>query len=228
MKKEKISEVTTNRLSLYLRYLNEAEAAGTRTVSSQAMAERLHLNSAQIRKDLGHFGELGRRGLGYSVPELRDHLSRVLGLDREHRFCIIGTGRLGTALAHYYGFRKVNFTVCALFDTDRTKIGKNVADIPVLDLNSFADTVKQYNIELAVIAVPADEAQAALDRAADAGIRAIMNFAPVALRAPKGIRLKTVDLTTLLESLAYFLAQPTRRRRNRAANSTTKTSSKEV
>jgi redox-sensing transcriptional repressor len=217
MKKEKISEVTTNRLSLYLRYLNEAEAAGAETVSSQAMAERLHLNSAQIRKDLGQFGELGRRGLGYSVASLREHLSHVLGLDKEHRFCVIGAGRLGSALADYYGFRQVNFSATALFDTDPDKIGKKIGDIEVLDMKSFAEVVKNDNIELAVIAVPADEARVAFEMAVEAGIRAILNFAPVSLRAPKDVRLKTVDLTTSLESLACFLAQPKRKKRKPAA-----------
>jgi redox-sensing transcriptional repressor len=215
MKKDKVSEVTTNRLSLYLRCLNDAAEAGAETISSQAMAERLHLNSAQIRKDLGHFGEMGRRGLGYSVPELCEHLTRILGLDKEHRFCIIGAGRLGTALADYYGFRKANFTVTALFDNDKTKIGKRIGKIPVLDMKSFAEAVKNDNIEVALVTVPAEQAQAALDQAADAGIRAVMNFAPVALRAPANVRLKTVDLTTSLESLAYFLAQGGKRGNNR-------------
>jgi len=215
MKKDKISEVTTNRLSLYLRCLNEAGAAGAETISSQAIAERLHLNSAQIRKDLGHFGELGRRGLGYSVPTLSEHLTRVLGLDKEHRFCIIGAGRLGTALADYYGFQNTKFTVTALFDTDKQKIGKKIGDVKILDMKNFADTVKRDNIEVAVVAVPADQAQASLDEAADAGIKAVMNFAPVPLKAPANIRLRTVDLTTSLESLAYFLAQPARRERKR-------------
>src|SRR4051794_12979820 len=137
MKKDKISEVTTNRLSLYLRCLTEAGAAGAETISSQAIAERLHLNSAQIRKDLVQFGEFGRRGLGYSVPTLCEHLTRVLGLDKEHRFCIIGAGRLGTALADYYGFRNTNFTVTALFDTDKQKIGRKIGDIKILDLKNF-------------------------------------------------------------------------------------------
>jgi redox-sensing transcriptional repressor len=208
MKREKVSEATTGRLSVYLRCLNEIAATGAKTISSKALAEQFHLNSAQIRKDLGHFGEFGIRGLGYSVSTLRDHLINILGLDREHQFCIIGAGRLGTALADYYGFRKANFTVIALFDTDEGKIGEKIGSVPVLDIKSFAETVKNDNIELAVIAVPADQAQAALEQAVNAGVRAIINFAPVALKASKDVRLKTVDLTTSLEGLAYFLAQP--------------------
>ena len=210
MKREKISDVTTSRLSVYLRCLNEVAAAGGKTISSKALAERFHLNSAQILKDLGYFGEFRVRGLGYSVDTLSNHLSKILGLDKEHRVCIVGAGRLGTALADYYGFRKANFTVAALFDSDKRKIGKKIGNVDVVDMKNFAATVKRDNIELAVIAVPASSAQAALDEVVKAGIRAVMNFAPVALRTAKDIKLKTVDLTTSLESLSYFLAQPVR------------------
>ena len=208
MKSEKISELTTNRLSVYLRCLNEVAAGGAKTVSSKALADRFHLNSAQIRKDLAYFGEFGVRGVGYYVESLRNHLTKILGLDRENRVGIIGAGRLGTALADYYGFRKANFTVAALFDADPKKIGKKVGETEVKDIKNFAAVVKQDNIEVAVIAVPAEFAQAALERVAKAGIKAVMNFAPVALKAPAGLKLKTIDLTTSLESLSYFLAQP--------------------
>src|SRR5436190_7067364 len=120
MKREKISELTTNRLSVYLRCVNELAAAGIKTVASQELAEQFNLNSAQIRKDLGYFGEFGVRGVGYYVGDLREHITEILGLDRPHRVGIIGAGRLGTALANYQGFGKSNFTVVALFDNDQT------------------------------------------------------------------------------------------------------------
>ncbi len=208
MKSEKISELTTNRLSVYLRCLNEIAAGGAKTVSSKVLADRFHLNSAQIRKDLAYFGEFGVRGVGYYVEALRSHLTKILGLDRENRVAIIGAGRLGTALADYYGFRRANFTVAALFDADPKKIGKKVGETAVKDIKNFAAVVKQDNIEVAVIAVPAEYAQAALDRVEKAGIKAVMNFAPVALKTSNGVKLKTIDLTTSLESLSYFLAQP--------------------
>lgn len=210
MKSEKISELTTNRLSVYLRCLNEVATGGAKTVSSKALADRFHLNSAQIRKDLAYFGEFGVRGVGYYVEALRSHLIKILGLDRENRVGIIGAGRLGTALADYYGFRKANFTVAALFDADPTKIGKKIGETEVIDIKNFASVVKRDNIEVAVIAVPAEFAQVALERVEKAGIKAVMNFAPVALKAGKGVKLKTIDLTTTLESLSYFLAQPTK------------------
>ena len=118
MKSEKISELTTSRLSVYLRCLNTLHAAGIKTISSQALAEQFNLNSAQIRKDLGYFGEFGVRGVGYYVEDLRDHITKILGLDKPHRVGIVGAGRLGTALANYNGFGRSNFTVVALFDND--------------------------------------------------------------------------------------------------------------
>jgi redox-sensing transcriptional repressor len=208
MKPEKISELTTNRLSVYLRCLNQLSAEGERTVSSDTLAKRFHLNSAQIRKDLANFGEFGVRGVGYYVESLRDHLTKILGLDKEHRVGIIGAGRLGTALADYYGFQKTNFKVAALFDADKRKIGKKVGQVEIFDIKSFAAVVKKDKIEVAVIAVPAEFAREVLDRVVKAGIKAVMNFAPVPLGVTEDVKLKTVDLTTSLESLSYFLAQP--------------------
>jgi redox-sensing transcriptional repressor len=209
MKSEKISESTTNRLSVYLRCLKAVSASGAKTISSKALADDFHLNSAQMRKDLAYFGEFGVRGLGYSVDTLCDHLTKILGLDKEHRVAIIGAGRLGTALADYYGFRKANFTVKALFDNDPEKIGTRIGEVKVLNAKSFAATVKRDNIEVAVIAVPASCAQMVFEDVVGAGIKAVLNFAPAALRkSSSDVKLKTVDLTTSLESLSFFLAQP--------------------
>src|ERR1700694_1880675 len=126
MKSAKISELTTNRLSIYLRWLMALSAAVIKTISSQALAEQFHLNSAQIRKDLGYFGEFGVRGVGYFVDDLRQHITKILGLDKPHCVAIVGAGRLGEALANYKGFSRSNFTVTALFDNDRAKIGQRI------------------------------------------------------------------------------------------------------
>src|SRR5713226_6380982 len=144
MKREKISELTTNRLSVYLRCLNELASAGIKTVSSQELAEQFNLNSAQIRKDLGYFGEFGVRGIGYFVDDLREHLTKILGLDRPHCVGIVGAGRLGTALANYHGLSKSNFAVVAMFDNDQKKIGKRVgaSDIPVHDVAKITKIVR--------------------------------------------------------------------------------------
>ena len=192
MKREKISELTTNRLSVYLRCLNELRAAGIKTISSQELADQFKLNSAQIRKDLGYFGEFGVRGTGYFIEDLRQHLTKILGLDKVHRVGIVGAGRLGTALANYNGLAKSSFAVIALFDNDQQKIGQT--------------------IDIAVIAVPARVAQRVLNQIMAAGVKAVLNFAPAPLVGRLGVKVKTVDLTTSLESLSYFLALPQKAR----------------
>src|SRR5712691_4616712 len=210
MKREKISELTTNRLSVYLRCLNELAAAGIKTVSSQELAEQFNLNSAQIRKDLGYFGEFGVRGIGYFIDDLRQHLTKILGLDRPHRVGIIGAGRLGTALANYNGLATSSFAVVALFDNDEEKVGQHIgpARIPVRDVKKIAKVVRDEAIDVVVIAVPARAAQRVLNQIMAAGVKAILNFAPAPLTARRGVKVKTVDLTTSLESLSYFLSRP--------------------
>ena len=211
MKVEKISELTTNRLSIYLRCLNELNAQGAKTVSSDGLAKRFHLNSAQIRKDLAYFGEFGVRGVGYYIDDLRRHLTKILGLDKKHCVGIIGAGRLGTALADYYGFAQSNFKVAALFDADARKIGQKVGEVGIFDIKDFAEVSKKAKIDVAVIAIPAEHAQDILDQIVKAGIKAVMNFAPVPLRVRGDVKLKTIDLTISLESLSYFLAKPSGR-----------------
>ncbi len=208
MKVEKISELTTNRLSIYLRCLNQLSANGEKTVSSEGLAKKFHLNSAQIRKDLAYFGDFGIRGVGYNIDELREQLTKILGLDRPHALAIIGAGRLGTALADYYRFAQSNFAVAALFDSDPAKIGERIGEVSVFDIKNFPEISEEFNIDVAVIAVPAEFAQTVLQQITVSGIKAIMNFAPVPLQVPENVKLKTVDLTISLESLSYFLAQP--------------------
>jgi len=209
MKREKISELTTNRLSVYLRCLNELASAGIKTVSSQELAEQFNLNSAQIRKDLGYFGEFGIRGTGYFIEDLRVHLTKILGLDKPHRVGIVGAGRLGRALANYNGLEKSSFTVVALFDNDTSKIGERTrSGVEIFDVNKIAKVVRDQSIDVAVIAVPARVAQRVLNQVMAAGVKAVLNFAPAPLKTRLGVKVKTVDLTTSLESLSYFLAQP--------------------
>ncbi|MEO6394091.1 MAG: redox-sensing transcriptional repressor Rex [Pyrinomonadaceae bacterium] len=210
MKSEKISELTTNRMSIYLRCLNLLEAAGIKTISSQALADQFNLNSAQIRKDLAYFGEFGVRGVGYFVEDLRRQITEILGLDANHRVAIVGAGRLGTALANYKGFADSNFTIVALFDNDREKIGKSTGkpEYPIYDVRKLSKIVHEENIDIAVITVPARVAQRVLNQIMSSGIRAVLNFAPVRLHARLGVKVKNVDLTISLESLSYFLARP--------------------
>src|SRR5690349_2413898 len=205
---DQVSELTTNRLSVYLRCLNELDVAGVRTISSQALAEQFHLNAAQIRKDLAYFGEFGVRGIGYYVQELRRHLRQILGLDRGVRVAIIGAGNLGLALADYPGFIDDGFEIVALFDTLKDKIGKRSrGGVLIHDLKDLRRIVRRESVGIAVVAVPAPAAQAAIHTATAVGIRAILNFSPGAFKVPRGVKLKNMDLTVSLESLSFFLAQ---------------------
>lgn len=204
---EPVSELTTNRLSVYLRCLNSLDIAGVRTISSQALADEFHLNAAQIRKDLAHFGEFGVRGVGYYVKELRAHLRQILGLDRRIRVAIMGAGNLGLALADYPGFRTEGFEIAALFDTQPEKIGRRSrGGVPILDVRTFRRVVRREDIGIAVIAVPAAAAQAVLNEVVAAGVKAVLNFSPGTLKVPPGVKVKGVDLTVSLESLSFFLA----------------------
>ena len=205
---EPVSELTTNRLSVYLRCLNALDDAGVRTISSQALAEQFHLNAAQIRKDLAYFGEFGVRGIGYYVKELRRHLRQILGLDRGVRVAIVGAGNLGLALADYGGFRDDGFEIVALFDILKEKIGRRSrGGVQIYDIRDFRRVARREEIGIAVIAVPGNAAQAAINAAVAAGIRAILNFSPGALKVPRGIKLKNMDLTVSLEGLSFFLVQ---------------------
>ena len=205
---EPVSELTTNRLSVYLRCLSALDAAGVGTISSQALAEQFHLNAPQIRKDLAYFGEFGVRGIGYYVKDLRRHLRQILGLDRGVRVAIMGAGNLGLALADYPGFREDGFEIVALFDTLKEKIGRRSrGGVLIHDIRNFKKTAKREGIEVAVIAVPAAGAQAVVNTVVGAGLKAILNFSPGAFKVPRGVKLKNMDLTVSLESLSFFLVQ---------------------
>ncbi|MDD5544222.1 MAG: redox-sensing transcriptional repressor Rex [Acidobacteriia bacterium] len=209
MKSEKISELTTKRLSIYLRCLQILDRNGIQTVSSRAMAEQFHLNSAQIRKDLAYFGEFGVRGVGYSVSHLAQHLTKILGLDSRHRLCICGAGNLGRALAEYGGFNSEGFQMVALFDTDAKKIGTTTrTGVPIYDIKKLKPIVVKENVDIAVVTVPSEVAQKVVDLLCAAGIKAILNFAPVHLRVNSGIKLQKVDLKVELENLSYYLSNP--------------------
>ena len=205
---DQVSELTTNRLSVYLRCLTQLETAGVETISSQALAEQFHLNAAQIRKDLAYFGEFGVRGVGYYVKDLKRHLRQILGLDRKLRVAVMGAGNLGLALADYPGFRREGFEIVALFDVADTKIGdESRSGVPIFDIKELRRVVRKDHVDIAVIAVPAESAQPVLDQVVAAGVRAVLNFSPGALKVPAGVRLRSVDLTVSLESLSFYLAR---------------------
>jgi redox-sensing transcriptional repressor len=201
-----VSELTTGRLSVYLRCLTYLESIHQETISSGELAERFHLNSAQIRKDLAYFGEFGTRGVGYNVSRLKEHLVRELGIDRNRYAIIVGAGNLGMALADYRGFNDNGFQIAALLDIDPAKIGRSSrTGIPVAAFSDLKRVVRERTVEIGIIAVTADSAQQVYDALVDAGITAILNFAPVQLRTDDHVKLKSVDLRINLESLSFYL-----------------------
>lgn len=205
---DQVSELTTNRLSVYLRCLNLLEGAGVKTISSQALAEQFRLNAAQIRKDLAYFGEFGVRGVGYYVRDLKRHLRQILGLDLKLRVAIVGAGNLGLALADYPGFRQEGFEIAALFDNLNAKVGQESrGGVPIHDIHDLKKLARRDAISIAVIAVPAPSAQRVVDLVVASGIKAILNFSPGTLQVPADVKLKSVDLTVSLESLSFYLAR---------------------
>ncbi len=208
---ESISELTINRLSVYLRCLQELEHDGVTTVSSQELADRFHLNSAQIRKDLAYFGEFGIRGVGYNVAQLKEHLVNILGLNEERRVLVIGAGNLGIALSHYSGFTTGGFRIVALLDSDPSKVGKKVpGGLLVEDAADMAKIVKERKVHIGVITVPANAAQRLFDEMVAAGVQAVLNFAPAQLKGHPEVKLKSVDLKINLELLSFFLTHASR------------------
>jgi redox-sensing transcriptional repressor len=202
-----ISPLTLNRLGVYRRALRELERAEVPRVSSQELADRFHLSAAQIRKDLAHFGELGIRGVGYEVPKLTRRLSEILGLDRKHRMVVVGMGNLGSALASYLGFNTGSFYVVGAVDNDPTKVGRKIGDFTVHSTEELAQVVQETGAEVGVLTVPAEAAQENYDLLVQAGVKGVLNFAPVRIEAVPEVPLKQVDLRSQLEELAFFLTQ---------------------
>jgi redox-sensing transcriptional repressor len=202
---EEVSPLTLNRLSFYLRCLRHLQELGLKRISSQEMAQRYHLSATQIRKDLAQFGEFGIRGVGYDVDVLADHLNSLLGLDRKHALVIVGMGNLGSALARYLGFNQGAFEVVAGVDIDPRKIGRRIGGFTVRPSSELAEVVRESGAEIGVLAIPAEAAQENYDALADAGIKGVLNFAPVRVKRRPGVPLKNVDLRINLEELAFFL-----------------------
>lgn len=203
-----ISDSAVRRLSHYLRFLEELEARGESTVSSEALATRGGMTSAQVRKDLSHFGSFGKRGLGYSVSSLRERLAGILGVDRGWRVCLVGAGRLGAALYQYEGFHRRGFRFVAVFDRDPDRIGERWDDLVVEDVAGMAGVIRRREIQMGIIVTPPDAAQQVADELAVAGVEAILNFAPRRIEVPGSVALRDVDLVVELESLSFALTHP--------------------
>lgn len=202
---KRIADSTVRRLSAYLRFLEDFEHRGLTTISSEELARRGGTTSAQVRKDLSFFGSFGKRGLGYSVPELAGRLREILGLGKEWRVIIVGAGKIGAALAQYRGFRQRGFTILAAYDNNAEKIGRRLEGIQVRDIGQLERDIQREHPDIVVLTVPAEEAQSLVDRVVRAGVKAILNFAPTQLHAPSDVSVKTVNMAMELEGLSFAL-----------------------
>lgn len=203
--KKRISESTIRRLSLYLRALSVLDKEGIRTISSKELARREKLTPAQVRKDLSFFGSFGTRGLGYPVRELRVQIASILGIDRVWKVALFGVGNIGSALVSYKEFARQGFQIVKLFDNDQRKIGSNHKGIVISDFRNMEQETKEAGVEIAIVAVPASVAQYIVDDIVAAGIKAILNFAPVNLRVPDDVYLRTENMSIELEYLSFAL-----------------------
>ncbi len=200
-----IAKVVITRLSIYNRALSEIKKEGVEIISSDELGDRVGYSAAQIRKDLSCFGEFGEIGKGYFVRDLKDAVSRILGVDRKWNVALAGAGHLGSALLAYPGFRQRGFNIVAVFDNDLCKIGKRWEDIVIQDMSELPRTVKEQNIRIGIVSALAQVSQEIVDMLVSCGVRAILNFAPVSITVPEGVELRNVDLSTELERLSYFL-----------------------
>lgn len=203
--KKRISESTIHRLSLYYRLLSVLEKESKETVSSKELAKREKLTPAQVRKDLSFFGSFGTRGLGYPVSELKRRIGEILGLDRQWNVALIGVGNIGSALVGYKEFQRQGFNIKLIFDNDQRKIGSNHKGIVVADIKNLEKELRENKIEIVVIAVPATVAQYIVDDVVKAGIKAILNFAPVNLKVPEDVFLRNENMSMELEYLSFAL-----------------------
>ena len=200
---ESIPNPAVRRLSLYLRQLESFERKGRRTISSKQLGESLRLTDAQVRKDLAYFGQFGHPGIGYKVEDLILELRKILGTDKTWAVVLVGAGNVGRAMSGYRGFDRKGFRLVAVFDNDQTKMGRKLGPFTIQPLTELAQTVQQQAVRLAILAVPADNAQDVADQLIDAGIRGLLNFAPVSLSVPRNVALQTVDMAVQLEQLAF-------------------------
>jgi redox-sensing transcriptional repressor len=207
---KKIPETTIIRLSVYYRALRQMSEQGIESTSSERLADVVGYTAAQIRKDLAYFGQFGVPGRGYYVADLKLNISRILGINREWEVVIIGAGRLGEALIAYKGFERQHFRIVGVFDNNPDKFGKVRAGLTIHDIEELPKVVAEQRVEIGILTVPADQAQAVVNRMAEAGLKAILSFVPSPLEVPEGVILRRVDLAMELEALSYYLTLKTR------------------
>jgi redox-sensing transcriptional repressor len=205
MTNQEIPGIVIGRLPLYLRTLQRMGQEGQRVTSSQELGVKLGVSAAQIRKDLSQFGEFGKQGTGYNIKFLSEQLRRIMNLDKVWDMAIVGAGDVGSALAHYSGFRDRGFQVTKIFDNNQEKIGKQMGMIFVQDIAEMESAIRQAGIKVAAVSTPADHAQEVTNKLVEAGVKAILNYAPIQLSAPEEVRVEYIDPATHLQKMSYYL-----------------------
>ena len=205
MNADKIPDIIIGRLPVYLRALQQLSEKGVMTTSSQELGEIIGISAAQIRKDISQFGEFGKQGTGYSIAFLIERLRDILKVDRGWEVVIVGMGDIGHALARYNGFANRGFHISMVFDNDPNKVGQKVGDYEILDTASLAEKLKQSKIKIAMLTVPATAAQSTADQLVKAGIKAILNYAPISLNVPSNVHVQYIDPVTHLQRMTYYL-----------------------
>lgn len=200
-----VPDIVIGRLPVYLRALNYMAEAGQEITSSHELGQKLGISSAQIRKDLSHFGEFGKQGTGYRISHLQEQLKRILKVDREWEVALVGIGDLGHAVARYNGFKNRGFRISMLFDSDPSKIGTRIDELEILDAVKLKEQLRARNIQVVMIAVPAAYAQQVADDCIEAGVHAILNYAPITLTVPPGIKAQHLDPVVYLQRMSYYL-----------------------
>jgi redox-sensing transcriptional repressor len=205
MQKQQIPDIVVARLPQYLRSLQRMAREGRQVTSSQELAERLGISAAQIRKDLSQFGEFGKQGTGYHIPFLIEQLQKILHVNHDWEMVVVGAGGIGSAIARYKGFNNRGFNVRYIFDNDPEVIGSRVGDFVVQDYAHMGDTIRANGIKLAMLAVPTSIAQEVTNKLIDAGIRAILNYAPISINVPQGVLVQYIDPSIHLQRMTYYL-----------------------
>ena len=205
MDHKEIPDIVVGRLPLYLRALQGMSQEGRQVTSSQELGERLGISAAQIRKDLSQFGEFGKQGTGYGIQYLCDQIRKILKVDRVWDVVVVGAGDIGSAVAHYQGFANRGFQVTLVFDNDPEKVGKQEGEFIVKDSVHMVDEIKRAGIRVAMVAVPGSDAQEVTNQLVEAGVKAILNYAPVSLNVPKDVRLQYIDPASHLQRMTYYL-----------------------
>ncbi|MBZ0284925.1 MAG: redox-sensing transcriptional repressor Rex [Anaerolineae bacterium] len=200
-----IPDIVIGRLPVYLRALTRLAQEGHEVTSSHELGQRLGISSAQIRKDLSHFGGFGKQGTGYQIGYLVEQLRQVLKVDQEWEVALVGAGDLGSALAHYKGFGDRGFRIACVFDNSPQKVGQRLGDFTILSTDDIEKNIRERGIKIAMIAIPAEKAQEVADRLIGAGVRAILNYAPINLNVPENVRVQYIDPVVHMQRMTYYL-----------------------